>query len=70
MPDPLAIRIGGPIGPGLQYMGVSMGSRINNTDDPLDLAGNVYIDPSAAVCSGGKLDFVRQVQRRPTCTAM
>ncbi len=64
MPDPLAIRIGGPIGPGLQYMGLSMGTAIFSTDDPLDLAGNIYNDPTAAVCSGGKLDFVRQVQQQ------
>ena len=64
MPDPLAIRIGGPIGPGLQFQGVSMGTAIYGTDDPLDLAGNIYNDPVTAACSGGKLDFVRQVQRQ------
>ena len=64
MPDPLAIRIGGAVGPALQYMGVSMGVAINNTDDPLNLAGNIYLDPATAACSGGKLDFVRQVQRQ------
>ncbi|MDQ3100934.1 MAG: hypothetical protein M3R08_06080, partial [Bacteroidota bacterium] len=43
MPDPLAIRVGGSIGPGLQHMGVSMGTAINNTTDPLNLAGNIYL---------------------------
>ncbi|HOZ40261.1 MAG: DUF1501 domain-containing protein [Flavobacteriales bacterium] len=64
MPDPLAIRIGGPIGPGLQFQGVSMGTAIYGTDDPLNLTGNIYNDPVSASCSGGKLDFVRQVQRQ------
>ncbi|MFN6116847.1 MAG: DUF1501 domain-containing protein [Flavobacteriales bacterium] len=64
MPDPLAIRVGGVVGPGLQYMGVSMGTAIFNTDDPLNLTGNIYNDPASALCSGGKLDFVRQVQRQ------
>lgn len=64
MPDPLAIRIGGSVGPGLQYAGVSMGVAINNTNDPLNLTGNIYQDPASAQCSGGKLDFVRQVQRQ------
>ena len=64
MPDPLAIRIGGPIGPALQYMGMSMGTAINNTNDPLNLSGNIYLDPVSAVCHGGKLDLVRQVQRQ------
>ncbi|MBK6343496.1 MAG: hypothetical protein IPF41_13165 [Flavobacteriales bacterium] len=48
MPDPLAIRVGGAVGSGLQYMGVSMGVAINNTTDPLNLAGNIYLDPAAA----------------------
>jgi len=64
MPDPLAIRVGGPVGIGLQHTGVSMGVAINNTDDPLNLTGNIYLDPVTAACSGGKLDFVRQVQRQ------
>jgi uncharacterized protein (DUF1501 family) len=64
MPHPLAIRIGGPVGPGLQHLGVSMGVAINNTDDPLDLSGNIYNDPAPATCSGGKLSFVRTVQRQ------
>lgn len=64
MPDPLAIRVGGPIGPGLQFMGTSMGVAINNTQDPLDLAGNIYLDPVTADCKGDKLDFVRTVMRQ------
>lgn len=64
MPDPLAIRVGGSIGPGLQHMGVSMGTAINNTTDPLNLTGNIYLDPISAECSGSKLDFVRQIQRQ------
>ncbi|MBK9177674.1 MAG: DUF1501 domain-containing protein [Flavobacteriales bacterium] len=64
MPDPLAIRVGGPIGPGLQYQGVSMGASIFSTNDQLNLSGNIYNDPAIADCSGGKLSFVRQVQRQ------
>lgn len=64
MPDPLAIRIGGPVSLGLQHMGISMGVAINNTDDPLDLSGNIYLDPVTADCKGGKLDFVRTIQRQ------
>jgi hypothetical protein len=41
-----------------------MGTAIFNTDDPLNLTGNIYNDPASALCSGGKLDFVRQVQRQ------
>ncbi len=64
MPDPLAIRVGGSIGPGLQYMGMSMGVAINNTDNPLDLTGNIYNDPASDDCSGDKLAFVRMVQQQ------
>ncbi|MCB0786289.1 MAG: DUF1501 domain-containing protein [Flavobacteriales bacterium] len=64
MPDPLAIRIGGPVGVSLQHMGVNMGVAINNTTDPLDLTGNIYNDPVTADCKGDKLDFVRTVQRQ------
>lgn len=64
MPDPLAIRVGGPIGPGLQHLGVSMGAAIYNTNDPLNLTNNIYTDPVTADCKGGKLDFVRTVQRQ------
>lgn len=64
MPHPLAIRVGGAVGPGLQHMGMSMGVAINNTDDPLDLSGNIYNDPLTAACSGGKLGLVRTVQRQ------
>jgi uncharacterized protein (DUF1501 family) len=64
MPDPLAIRVGGAVGPALQFQGVSMAVSINNTSDPLNLTGNIFIDPVSNQCSGGKLDFVRQVQRQ------
>jgi uncharacterized protein (DUF1501 family) len=64
MPDPLAIRVGGVVGPGLQYMGVSMATAIFSTDDPLNLSNNIYNDPPSALCSGGKLSFVRQVQHQ------
>ncbi len=64
MPDPLAIRVGGPISVGLQNMGVGMGVAINNTSDPLNLTGNIYIDPVTADCHGAKLDLVRTVQRQ------
>ncbi|HMU14810.1 MAG: DUF1501 domain-containing protein [Bacteroidetes bacterium] len=64
MPDPLAIRIGGPVGPALQYLGLSMGTAIVNTDDPLDLSGNIYNDPLSALCSGNKLGLVRTVQEQ------
>ncbi|MFZ1689322.1 MAG: DUF1501 domain-containing protein [Flavobacteriales bacterium] len=64
MPDPLAIRIGGAVGVGLQHMGVSMAVAINNTQDPLSLVGNIYQDPVSADCKGEKLDFLRVVQRQ------
>lgn len=64
MPDPLAIRVGGSVGPGLHHMGVSMATAIYNTDDPLNLSTNIYNDPTSGQCSGGKLAFVRQVQRQ------
>ncbi len=64
MPDPLAIRIGGPVSLGLQNMGVSMGVAINNTEDTVDLTGNIFNDPLSADCSGDKLGFVRNVQRQ------
>ncbi|MCB0790038.1 MAG: hypothetical protein KDB75_12085, partial [Flavobacteriales bacterium] len=50
VPDPLAIRIGGPVNLGLQHMGVNMGVAINNTDDPLNLVGSIYQDPVTADC--------------------
>lgn len=64
VPDPLAVRVGGPVGIGLQHMGVSMGVAINNTDDPYSLTGNIYQDPALADCSGDKLGFIRTVQRQ------
>ena len=41
-----------------------MGVAINNTTDPFNLTGNLYTDPILDDCSGGKLDFARQVQRQ------
>lgn len=64
MPDPLAIRVDGGVGIGLQNMGVSMGVSINNTNDPLNLTGNIYIDPVTADCKGDKLSLIRTVQRQ------
>lgn len=64
MPDPLAIRIGAPISSGLQYVGVSMGASIYNTEDSLDLTGNLFTDPVTADCKGSKLDFARTVQQQ------
>lgn len=64
MPDPLAIRIGGPISIGLQNSGVSMGASIYNTEDQLNLTGNMFTDAITADCKGEKLDFVRTVQRQ------
>lgn len=64
MPDPLAIRIGGDVGLGLQHVGVNMGIAINNTNDPLDLTDSVYLDPPTPDCKGGELDFVREIQRQ------
>ena len=46
MPDPLAIRIGGNVGLGLQNNGVNMGISINNTKDLLNLTGSVFKDPA------------------------
>lgn len=64
MPDPLSIRIGAPISIGLQHQGVSMGASIYNTEDSLNLTGNLFTDPVTADCMGSKLDFVRTVQRQ------
>lgn len=64
MPDPLAIRIGGPVTIGLQSHGVSMGASIYSTQDSLDLTGNLFNDPVTADCKGSKLDVVRTVQRQ------
>lgn len=64
MPHPLAIRVGGPVGPALQYQGVNMGMAINNTSNPLNLASNIYIDPPPDDCSGAKLAWIRQAQRQ------
>jgi len=64
MPDPLAIRVDGGVGIGLQNAGVNMGVSINNTNDPLNLTNNVYVDPTSADCKGDKLATVRTVQRQ------
>ncbi|QQR86887.1 MAG: DUF1501 domain-containing protein [Flavobacteriales bacterium] len=64
MPDPLAIRIGGPVGPALNHLGIPMAVAINNTQDPLSLVGNIYQDPITPDCKGAKLDFLRTVQRQ------
>ena len=64
MPDPLAIRVGGPVGIGLQNLGVAMGTAINNTNDPLDLAGNIFLDPAPTNCAGDRLNMIRLVQRQ------
>ncbi len=64
MPDPLAIRIGGPISIGLQHQGVSMGASIYNTEDTLSLSGNLFTDPISPDCRGAKLDVARTVQRQ------
>ncbi len=63
-PDPIAIRVGGALGSGLQAGGVAMASAINNTDDVLNLSGNIFLDPVSASCSGGKLGFIRDIQRQ------
>ncbi|MBL7950787.1 MAG: DUF1501 domain-containing protein [Flavobacteriales bacterium] len=64
MTDPLAIRVDGGVGIGLQNMGVNMGMSINNTNDPLNLTGNIYTDPVTADCKGDKLAMLRTVQRQ------
>ena len=64
MPDPLAIRVDGGTSIGLQNMGVSMGVAINNTNDPLNLVGNIFIDPVTPDCKGDKLQLVRTTQRQ------
>ncbi|MFZ1687347.1 MAG: DUF1501 domain-containing protein [Flavobacteriales bacterium] len=64
MPDPLAIRVGGPVGIGMQNLGVAMGTAINNTSDPLDLAGNIFLDPAPTNCAGDRLNMIRLVQRQ------
>ena len=64
MPDPLAIRIGGSVSIGMQQMGTNMAIAINNTNDPLDLTGSIYLDPVTADCKGAKLDYIRTVQHQ------
>ncbi|MCC6841257.1 MAG: DUF1501 domain-containing protein [Flavobacteriales bacterium] len=64
VPDPIAIRVGGNVSLGLQAHGVAMATAVNNTEDVLNLAGNMFIDPVLPGCSGDKLDFIRNVQRQ------
>jgi uncharacterized protein (DUF1501 family) len=64
VPYPIAIRIEGSMGLGLQHHGVAMGTTINNTEDALNLAGNIYQDPVLAGCSGYKLAYIRDIQRQ------
>jgi len=65
MPDPLAIRVGGSAGLGLQNMGVTMGISLNNTNDPLNLSSNIFTDPNTpAEPSGKELLYIREVQRQ------
>ena len=65
MPDPLAIRIGGNVGLGLQNNGVNMGISINNTKDLLNLTGSVFKDPAnTATYIGKELAYIREVQRQ------
>ena len=44
MPDPLAVRVGGFLGPGLQHMGVSMGVNINNTNGVHETASDHHLE--------------------------
>lgn len=65
MPDPLAVRVGGSAGLGLQNMGVNMGISLNNTNDPLNLTSNIFTDPNTpSVPSGKELLYIREVQRQ------
>ena len=64
VPHPLAIRVDGSVGIGLQNMGISMGISINNTQDPLNLTGNIYNDVPTSDCKGDKLRLVRTVQKQ------
>jgi uncharacterized protein (DUF1501 family) len=64
VPDPIAIRVEGAIGLGLQHHGVSMGIALDNTSDPLNLTGNIYQDPVPDSCSGSKLAYIRDIQRQ------
>ena len=65
VPHPLGIRIGGNVGLGLQNMGVNMAISINNTNDPLDLSGNIFKDPTDGnIAAGKELLYIREVQRQ------
>ncbi|MBK6831266.1 MAG: hypothetical protein IPG92_11260 [Flavobacteriales bacterium] len=61
--DPLAIRVGGPVGAGLQHMG-EYGRSDYNTDDPLNLTNNPYTDPVTADLQEWQVDFGWTVQRQ------
>lgn len=65
VPHPLAVRVGGNTELGLQHMGVNMGISINNTNDALDLTGNVFKDPANGnIAAGKELLYIREVQRQ------
>ncbi|HRI01745.1 MAG TPA: DUF1501 domain-containing protein [Saprospiraceae bacterium] len=64
VPDPIAIRIGGSVGLGLQNQGVNMGISINNTKDLLNLTGTLFKDPAPANQIGKELLYIREVQRQ------
>jgi uncharacterized protein (DUF1501 family) len=64
MPDPIAIRIGGGVGLGLQNLGVNMGMTITNTNDTLDLKDYIFTDPVSSDTPGQKLAYIREVQRQ------
>lgn len=64
VPDPIAIRIGGGVGLGLQNIGVNMGMAISNTNDTLDLSDYIFNDPITSDTPGKELAYIREVQRQ------
>lgn len=64
VPDPIAIRIGGGVGLGLQNLGINMGMAITNTNDTLDLNDYIFTDPVNSDTPGQKLAYIREVQRQ------
>ncbi len=64
MPDPPAIRIGSSVGLGLQNNNLNMGISINNTNDPLNLSGNIYKDAVTPDCKGKEVAYLREIQRQ------
>lgn len=64
VPDPIAIRVGGGIGLGLQYHGRAMATSVNNTENLQAIAGTMFQDPVPPGCSGDKLAFVRNMIRQ------